>query len=530
MIYAVEGLSVVIDHVPVVREVSFAVQAGECVALVGASGSGKSQTCLAPFGLSAGIASGSARLCGTELVGRAERALRTVRARDAGFVFQQPLTALTPHLTIGAQLAEAWRQAGAARPRGAELAAALERVGLDRPRDRLDQYPHRLSGGQRQRALIACAIAHRPKLLVADEPTTALDAALRAGILDLLDRLRAEEGLALLLVSHDLGAVAAHADRIVVLDAGAIVEQGPAARVIAAPTAATTRALVAAIPRLDGPSPAPPPAGAPLLEAERLATSFALPGWRRGRLAAVADVSLAIRPGEALALVGGSGSGKSTVAMAIAGLGPLDHGMIRWHGAVLPARRRRADVRLIQPVFQDPAASLDPLRTVLDSVAEPLRHLVPELDARGRRERVLTALAEVELDAGLAARRPRTLSGGQAQRVAIARALVAAPALLVLDEATSALDMLVAARILDLLARLRRERGLAMLVITHDLAVARRLCHRTAVMEAGRIVEQGATAALLAAPRHAVTRRLLAAAQGNGAAAPGAAAPSYPPG
>jgi microcin C transport system ATP-binding protein len=511
-VYRVEGLTVDAEGRRVVDDIHFTIEAGECVALVGASGSGKSQSCLAPFGLSPLRAGGSASLAGQELIGLAGAGLRRARGRHAGFVFQQPLTALTPHLKIGRQLSEAWRQAGAARPSRVELAALLARVGLDRPDERLDEYPHRLSGGQRQRAMIAAAIAHRPRLLVADEPTTALDAELRGAMLAMLAGLR-EDGLALLLVSHDLPAVAGHADRVVVLEHGRIVEAGTARDVFTAPRADYTRALIAASPRLSDPPPDLPSPGAPLLRATGMRVSFARPGWRRGSFAAVADESLEVAEGEGLALVGGSGSGKSTLARAIARLGPADAGVVRFGDALLPTRKamRPTERRLIQPVFQDPVASLDPRWTVANIVAEPLRHLRPDLTHGDRLERVAAALEAVELGAAYLARRPATLSGGQAQRVALARAIVAEPRLLLLDEATSALDVLVAGRVIDLISRLQRERGLALLFITHDLAIARRLCHRIAVMAEGRIVETGPTEAVLATPKHPVTQRLVAA-------------------
>jgi len=512
-VWAVEQLGVTIDGNAIVHGISFHLDAGECVALVGASGSGKSQSCLAPFGLSPGVPSGSARLQGRELVGLAEPDLRRLRGRDVGFVFQQPLTALTPHLTIGRQLAEAWTQAGAPRPSRDELAGALERVELDRPRERLDQYPHRLSGGQRQRALIAMAVAHKPKLLIADEPTTALDASLRADILALLSRLREESGMAMLLVSHDLAAVAAHADRVVVLNEGRMEESGPAKTLLASPARPYTKTLIAASPRLSDPPPALPPVGAPLLEARDVHVSFPRPGWRRGRIDAVVGIGLTLAEGEGLALVGGSGSGKSTLARAIARLGPIDRGEVRWRHEPFPPRKGLTldHRRLIQPVFQDPIASLDPLWRVEDIIAEPLRHLRPELGTADRTERVKSLLREVELEPDLADRRPASLSGGQAQRVAIARALIADPEMLLLDEATSALDVLVAARVLDLLADLQRRRRLAILLITHDLAVARRLCHRIAVLDQGHIVEEGPADRVIGNPAHEVTRRLVAA-------------------
>jgi ABC-type glutathione transport system ATPase component len=512
-VYEVAALSVAFGAHRVVEQVGFAIEAGECVALAGASGSGKSQCCLAPFGLSPGRAHGSARLLGEELIGVGERRLRGLRGRHVGFVFQQPLTALTPHLTVGQQLSEAWRQADGGRPGRRDLGAALERVGLDRAEERLDQFPHRLSGGQRQRVMIAAAIAHRPKLLIADEPTTALDAAIRADILALLSRLRAEQGLAMLLVSHDLPAIAAHADRVIVMKDGRIEEAGSAEQILSHPARPYSRALIAASPRLSSPAPMLPPTGEMLLEARDIGVSFPRPGWRRGRIAAVADASLTVGRGEAVALIGGSGSGKSTLARAIARLGPVDRGTVHWRGTMLPERRAmpRSARAAIQPVFQDPVASVDPLWSVGDIIAEPLRHLRPEMYAAARAARIVSVMEEVGLDSGFATRRPSTLSGGQAQRVAIARALISDPEMLLLDEATSALDVLVAGRVLDLLEGLQRSRGLALLFITHDLAVARRLCHRIIVLDQGRIVEQGATERIIAEPAHPATRRLVQA-------------------
>jgi microcin C transport system ATP-binding protein len=505
-LYAADNLRLTLGGAQLLDGVSFAVEKGGCTALVGASGSGKTMSCFAPFGLALGALTGSARLEGTELIGLTETQLRPVRVR-AGFVFQQPLTALTPHLTIGSQLAEA----AGTRDRPA-LAAMLDRVGLTNPEAKLDSYPHRLSGGERQRALIAMATAHGPSLLVADEPTSALDANLRHAILDLLGRLR-DQGLGLLLVSHDLPLVAKYADRVVVLDAGRVVEDGRAGDVLERPQHDITRALIAASPRLDSPAPQLPQPGAALLEAKNINVAFRAPGWRHRAIAAVSDASFDLREGEALALVGRSGSGKSTLARAVARLSPCDSGSVTWRGQPLPSRARitPAHRRLLQPVFQDPAASLDPLWTVAQSVEEPLRHLFPDLSPQVRADKVAAALDEVELSSAYADRRTRTLSGGQAQRVAIARALVADPELIVLDEATSALDVLVAGRILDLLARLQASRRLAILAITHDLAVARRLCHRIAVMDAGRIIETGDTAATVTNPQSEALRALVAA-------------------
>ncbi len=509
-VYAVSGLGVSIGRRTLVENVSFSIGEGECVALVGESGSGKSLTCLTPFGLSAGVATGSAKLLGEELCGLDEGAIRPMRARGAGFIFQQPLTALTPHLTVGRQLQEAATQAGAPRLSKPELAALLAQVGLPDPKEKLDQFPHRLSGGQRQRVMIAAAIAHSPKLLIADEPTTALDASLRSGIMDLLDDLRRERGLAVLLVSHDLETVRGSADRVIVMQNGQMVEAGPARQLFFQPKTEYSKALLGAALTLDMAVPEKPEPGGVLLEAKRIHISFPRPGWRRGKLVAVDGVNLFVRSGEGLALVGESGSGKSTLGRAIARLGPCDSGEVHWRGVPLPPRGRMTAMHrgFIQPVFQDPVASLDPRWKVRDIIAEPLKHL--GADAPTER-RVAEALASVELEIEMLERTPRSLSGGQAQRVAIARALVANPQMMLLDEATSALDVLVAAQIIALLQKLQRVRGLALLVITHDLALARLLCHRIAVMDQGRIVEEGKAEDVVASPAHLVTQRLVEA-------------------
>ena len=515
-LYSVQGLGISIDGKALVEDVSFEIAAGQCVALVGESGSGKSLTCLTPFGLSPGIATGSARLLGEQLCGAEERMLRGHRARELGFIFQQPLTSLTPHLSIGAQLAEAASQSSGPKPSRRELAAMLERVGIGQADERLDAFPHRLSGGQRQRVMIAAATAHGPKLLIADEPTTALDASLRHEIMALIDEMRGQQGLGVLLVSHDLASVAAHADHIVVLQNGRVVESGATRAILGAPTQAYTKALIAAAPRLDSPRAPLPEVGGTILEAKDVSVTYPRSGWRRGVLTAVDRVSLSIGEGEALAIVGESGSGKSTLGRAIARLGPMAAGETTWRGATLPTRTkmRLADRRLIQPVFQDPVASLDPLWRVADIVAEPLKHLMPDLSCGERDARVAAALTDVELPTDFASRTPRSLSGGQAQRVAIARALVAEPEMLLLDEATSALDVLVAAQILALFAKLQRERRLSILCITHDLALARQLCHRVAVLDTGKIVESGPTDTVIANPQHPVTQRLVRASGG----------------
>ena len=512
-LYEIRNMAVSIAGQRLVEDVSLTVEAGQCTALIGASGSGKSLTCLTPFGLTRGVAMGSMVLDGIDLGSADAARIREARCCLTGFIFQQPLTALTPHLTVGAQLQEATMQAGAARPSVRELVRQLERVGLSRADERLDQFPHRLSGGERQRVMIAAAIAHNPKLLVADEPTSALDASLRAEIMGLLYQLRIEQGLGLLLVSHDLASVEGHADQLLVMDRGRVVERGPASKVLSDAREDYTRRLIAATPRLQEPAPKLSRPGEILLETRGLGVTFDRPGWRRGKIQALADASLIIRQRESLAIVGGSGSGKSTIGRGIAGIGPLTEGEILWRGSMLPERRKRSlDMRrLIQPVFQDPVASLDPQWRVQDIVVEPLRNLRPGLTTTEYQEMARVALTDVDLAEEFLARWPTSLSGGQAQRVAIARAIIASPQLLVLDEATSALDPLVGAGILELLLRLQSENGISLLFITHNIAAARRLCHRIAVMEDGRIVETGTMREVIDHPAHPATQKLISA-------------------
>ncbi len=508
--YMIQNLRVDIGAACIVQDISFALSPGEVVALAGASGAGKSVTAMTPFGLSAGIASGSAKLDGVELVGMPERELSRVRAEKLGFVFQQPLTALTPHRSVAQHLTEAAMQAGGARPDKAAMVAMLEAVGLSRPEERLAQFPHRLSGGERQRVLIAAALAHGPRYLVADEPVSALDAALRGEIMRLLVRLCRDRGMAMLLVSHDLAGIEHHANRLLLLDKGRVIESGAARQIALSPASDYGKKLMAATPRLSEPMVPLSAPGAPLLAAQNVTVTFPRPGWRADKIQAVADASLTLAKGETLALVGGSGSGKSTLGRAIAGLGPMQAGDIFWQGQTMPPRNKRSAEhrRLIQPVFQDPLASLDPRWTVADIIAEPMQWLLPDAE---RAERVAALLAEVGLPAEFADRKPAELSGGQAQRVAIARALSADPEMLLLDEATSALDPLVADGVVALFARLQRERGLSLLFITHDLALARRSAHHIAVMEAGRIVECATRDVLFANPQAEATKRLIAA-------------------
>ena len=509
-IFALSNYSVMIGDKRIVDNLSLDIDAGQIVALAGASGSGKSMTAMTPFGLSAGHGEGSAMLDGAQLTGLAEHRMARLRAAKTGFIFQQPLTAMTPHRTVRQHVEEAAMQAGGARPSKADLIAMLGRVGLTDPASKLRQFPHRLSGGERQRVLIACATAHQPKLLIADEPTSALDASLRRDIMDLLTGLCREDGMAMLLVSHDLASVERDADQLLLLQEGRVEEQGAAAAIAAAPASEYGRILMAATPRMSEPMPALETPGEPLLEARDLHVRFKKPGWRSGHIDAVRDASFTLARGETLAIVGGSGSGKSTLGRAVAGLGPVTGGEMFWKGEPLPPRgkRTRAHRGLMQPVFQDPVASLNPRWQVADIIAEPalqLHGLRPDAD------QLTQLLDEVGLTADYAQRRAITLSGGQAQRVAIARALIAEPAMLLLDEATSSLDPLVAQGVSQLFSRLQKSRGLSMLLITHDLALARRCAHRIAVMQDGEIVECAPRDILFDAPQSQATKKLIAA-------------------
>jgi peptide/nickel transport system ATP-binding protein len=506
-----------------VRDVSFVVRRGDVVALVGESGSGKSVTALAALGLLPANArvTGAITLDGTELVGADAATLREVRGGRIGTVFQEPMSALNPVFTVGDQLAEAIRAHRDTRRAAADrqVRDLLDTVGLDDPERIARAYPHELSGGQLQRAMIAMAISCEPALLIADEPTTALDVTVQAGILDLLRDLRARLGMSILLITHDMGVVADLADEVVVLRAGEVVERAPARRLFGAPTHGYTRSLLAAVPALtglgppadNGPRPVPDPPSDAAVVVRDIAVEYKA---RRRRVRAVDGVSLHIAAGEILGLVGESGSGKSTLGRALAGLAPVAAGTVRVAGTDVARASRRAlrDVRSrLGIVYQDPASSLNPRRTVGDSVAEPLQ-VHRDLPGPVLRDRVGELLAAVQLPADLRDRYPYEMSGGQRQRVAIARAIALDPAVLVADEPTSALDVSVQARILDLIRALQRRHGFACLFISHDLAVVERLADRVAVMHRGRVVEQGPAAEVLRAPVDPYTRRLLAAA------------------
>ena len=495
----VEGLSVAIHGTPVLRDVSLSVAPGEMLGVVGESGSGKSMTALACMGLlpHGAAASGSVRLGGRELIGLPERGWLEVRGAAAGMVFQEPMTALNPVHAIGAQVSEALRLRGT--PRAEALGVArdrLDRVGLGGVG--LDRYPHELSGGQRQRVCIAMAIARRPGLLIADEPTTALDVTTQATVLDLLAGLVRDEGMGLMLITHDLGVVAGLADRVAVMKDGAVVEAGPTAATFRGTRHPYVRDLLAA--SRPAPRARPAPDGDVVLAAEGLTRDY-------GALRAVDDVSFELRAGEALGLVGESGSGKSTLTRLLLGLEAPDAGTVRLMGRPAGAAMTRAQRTDVGAVFQDPYGSFDPRWRVDRLVAEPF-HLTGR--PRDWRDRVAAALEAVGLRAADAAKYPHEFSGGQRQRIAIARALVTEPRVVILDEAVSALDVRVRARVLDLLAGLQVRLGLAYLFVSHDLTVVRALCDRTLVMRGGRVVEAGRDA--LTAPAHPYTRALLDAA------------------
>jgi peptide/nickel transport system ATP-binding protein len=532
---SIRNLSVELRGRQLLEALDLEVGSGEIVGLIGESGSGKSVTALAITGLLPPGAAirGSVRFEARELLGADERALCEIRGRGIGMVFQEPATALNPLMTIGAQVAETARVHGALSAAAARerAAATLARVGLPGDQVGPERYPHELSGGQRQRVAIALAIALAPRLLIADEPTSALDVTTQAQILELLQRLVADDGMALVLISHDLAVVAGIAARLAILRAGRVVEQGATRTVLAAPAHAYTRALV----RDFTPLPAvarPATAVAPLLEARDVVRSYQAPRTRffgrPPRRRAVDGVSLAVAPGERVGLVGESGSGKSTLVRALLGLEPPDAGSVRVDGedfASAPDRTLRRLRRLVQAVFQDPYGSLNPRQRVGRIVAEPLHLLTDAISATERDRRVTDVLGAVGLAPADAQRHPHEFSGGERQRIAIARALVVDPRLLILDEAVSALDASLRSQILALLLELSAARGLAYVFVSHDLSVVRAVTDRTLVMRAGAIVEEGPTAEVLDHPRHAYTRELVAASPSLERALAGPASP-----
>ncbi|MBA75102.1 MAG: microcin ABC transporter ATP-binding protein [Tistrella sp.] len=533
-VLSVRDLSVTFRHetgeTRAVAGVSFTVGAGETLAIVGESGSGKSVTALGILGLlprSADVAvGGSARLGEAELVGASERALRQVRGNRIAMIFQEPMTALNPLHRVERQIAETL-----ALHRGLEGAAAAARIdALLREVALVDaegstarirrSFPHELSGGQRQRAMIAMALANEPEILIADEPTTALDVTVQEEILGLLARIRRERGMALILITHDLAIVRRTADRVVVMRRGEMMETGTAEEIFRTPRNDYTRMLIASRPRG---LPDPVPAGAaPLLSVRDLAVRYPVKGGLLRRVVshveAAVGVNFTLRPGETLGLVGESGSGKSSVAAALVRLTTAE-GVVDFAGtdlAKLDQKRLRPLRNRFQIVFQDPFGALSPRMTVGDIVAEGLDVHAPIADRAARRDRIGAALAEVGLDAAMQDRFPHEFSGGQRQRIAIARALILEPELIVLDEPTSALDVSIQAQIVELLRGLQRRRQLAYVLISHDLAVVRALAHKLIVLRQGRVMEQGEAASVMASPETDYTRALIRAAFPDG--------------
>ncbi len=520
----VQGLSVRAASVarPLVDGVAFAVASGECLAIVGESGSGKTLAARAVLGLlPPGVTASATRIGfdGEDLGRAAPDRLRALRGAHIGMVFQEPMVSLNPAMRIGAQMAEAMRLHTPLAPGAIEqrMVGMLARIGIAEPRRCLAAYPHEFSGGMRQRIMLASVMLLRPRLLIADEPTTALDTLTQAEVLDLMQELARDAGTAVLLITHNLGLVARYAQRVTVMRQGQVVETGPVLQVLRQPSHDYTRALVAAMPRRSAvaaatPRPAP---RTPLIEVRGLELRYAggRRGWfgRREGTHALRGVDLDIHAGETVAVVGGSGSGKTTLGRALLRLAEATAGEVRFRGEAVPLRGAAlAPFRqACQIVFQDPYSSLDPRQRIGEIVAEPLRHL-RALGAVQAATRVEEALSEVGL-AELARRWPHELSGGQRQRVAIARALVRRPAFVVADEPVSALDMSIQAQVLALFAQLQRQYGFACLFISHDLPAVAQVADRVLVMQDGRVVEQGPLAEVFDRPQHAYTKALLAA-------------------
>ena len=518
-----QDLRIAFNGREVVHGVDLSIQPGEKWALVGESGSGKSVTALSVLRLAQGAqVTGRCLFDGQDVLTMPPDRLQALRGADIAMIFQEPMTALNPLFSIGDQIAEVLtlKEGLNSQQAWARAIELLDETGIPDPARRARSYPHQLSGGQRQRAMIAIALACRPRLLLADEPTTALDVSLRAQILELLDALRARYGMAVLLITHDLPLVRRFADHVAVMEQGSLVEQGPVAQVLTQPRHPYTRRLVDSVPTRDL---APVPADSEVaMSARQIEVAYDQPldglrGWfHRGRFVAVQGASLTLSQGETLGVVGESGSGKSSLALAALGLHPAGGELTilgrQWTGT---GRLDRPLRRLIQVVFQDPFSSLSPRLTVEELVAEGLQVHEPELTLLERRERVLQVLQDVGLEPaqfpGVLERYPHEFSGGQRQRLAIARALIVEPRVLVLDEPTSALDVSIQKQVLQLLQRLQRERGLSYLLITHDIDVIRAMAHQVLVLKDGRVVESGPVEQVLDHPSDVYTKRLLAA-------------------
>ncbi len=523
---SIEHLSVRFGDTLAVDDIALAIGRGERVALVGESGSGKTVTALAILRLlSDARIDGTIRFDGEDLVAKSEREMRGLRGNDIAMIFQEPMTALNPLYTIGEQIAETIvLHDGVTKKEAYEQAVGLlERTGIPEPRRRLFNYPHQLSGGQRQRVMIAMALACRPRLLLADEPTTALDVTIRGQIVELLLELQREEaarrGMSVLLITHDLNLVRRFVQRVAVMEKGKLVETGAVEQIFEAPKHPYTQRLIASRPERNV-LPVLPIAPV-LLEAKQVSVDFAtkLPGFKgwfeRGRFRAVNDASVSVRQGETLGIVGESGSGKSTLAMAMLGLQRTAAGAVEFQGRALASYQGRDKLGLrshLQVVFQDPFSSLSPRQTVERIVGEGLALHRADLSAEERRKRIVGVLREVGLDRTALQRYPHEFSGGQRQRIAIARTLVLEPRVIVLDEPTSALDVSIQQQVLRLLTDLQRKYNLGYVFISHDLEVIGAMAHRVAVMQNGAIVETGDVTKIFDDPIHPYTRKLLKAA------------------
>ncbi|WEZ82009.1 ABC transporter ATP-binding protein [Rhizobium sp. 32-5/1] len=506
--------------VQAVKGIDLDIRAGETLAVVGESGSGKSQTMMGIMGLLAGngTVSGSAKYRGQELVGLPPKALNAVRGAKITMIFQEPMTSLDPLYTIGRQVAEpiVHHRGGSFKQARQRVLELLELVGIPDPARRIDSYPHELSGGQRQRVMIAMALANEPDILIADEPTTALDVTIQAQILDLLRSLQARFGMAIVLITHDLGIVKHFANHVAVMRRGEVVETGTTAEIFEAPKAEYTRMLLDAEP--SGRKPSPPDNAPIMLEGKNVTVDYALGGGlfsgKSGTFRAIDDVTLRLKQGQTIGIVGESGSGKSTLGRALLRLVPSG-GHYRFERTDISGFDRSAMRPLrkqLQLVFQDPYGSLSPRQTVGEIVTEGLYVHEPQLSRADRDKRAIEALKEVGLDPASRNRYPHEFSGGQRQRIAIARAIILKPKIVILDEPTSALDRSVQGQVIDLLRDLQKAHGLSYIFISHDLSVVKAMSDYVIVMKDGKIVEEGETDAIFDAPKAIYTQTLMGAA------------------